>query len=221
MESQNEQITLSGKELEEFQAYKAQQIKKAAVVKAKEDREAYAEMVDDEICAAIPLLKEVSKNICEAKSKVLANFETILKFKEDILKRVKEDQKSHTFTHSSGTMRLTIGRHNCDKWKDTVSDGVAIVKEECLSLIQDDVTRALVKQMLRLLSPDSEGNLKASKALQLRNMANDLNRERLNEGITIIEEAYIPSFSKIYIYAECLDEKTGKWASVPLGMTEA
>ena len=75
--------------------------------------------------------------------------------------------------------------------------------------------------MMRLLARDAAGNLKASKALQLRKLANELNNERLNEGITIIEEAYIPTLTKSFIYAEYKDEKTGAWKSVPLGMTEA
>ena len=141
--------------------------------------------------------------------------------KADVLRRVKEDQKSHTFTTSDGTRRIIIGRHQCDGWKDTVNDGVAIVKEACLSLIKDDTTRALVNQMMRLLSRDAAGNLKANKALQLRKLANELNDERLNEGITIIEEAYIPQLSKTYIYAEYKDEKSGAWKQIPLGMTEA
>ena len=74
---------------------------------------------------------------------------------------------------------------------------------------------------MRLVARDSAGNLKASKALQLRKLANDLNNDRLNEGITIIEEAYIPSFSKTYIYAEVRDEKTGAWKQIPLSMTES
>lgn len=214
-------VMMTAEEAAQFAAYKADKARKEAAEKARADREAYSKMVDEEVVSTIPVLRELSSDISSVKTAVLENFQTILKMKSDVLKRGKEDQRSHTFTTSDGKARITIGRHACDGWKDTVNDGVAIVKEACLSLIKDETTRALVNQIMRLLSRDSAGNLKASKALQLRKLANDLGSDRLNEGITIIEEAYIPSFSKTYIYAEVREEKTGAWKPIPLGMTEA
>lgn len=214
-------VQMTAEEVARYEEFKASQAKKKATEQAKRNRETYASMVDDEVTSALPVLQELSADISSVKGKVLENFAAILTMKAEVLNRVKDDQKSHTFTHSDGTKRITIGRHCCDGWKDTVNDGVAIVKESCLELIKDDTTRALVNQMMRLLSRDSAGNLKASKALQLRKLANELNNERLSEGIAIIEEAYIPSFSKTFIYAEIKDEKSGAWKTVPLGMTEA
>lgn len=223
MENFNETrtVTMTAEEAAQFAAYQAEKTRKEAAAKAKEARETYAKMVDDEVITAIPMLKELSNDISRVKGQVLDNFQTILQMKSEVMKRVKEDQRSHTFTTSDGNARIIIGRHACDGWKDTVNDGIAIVKEACLSLIKDDTTRALVNQIMRLVARDAAGNLKATKALQLRKLANDLNNDRLNEGITIIEEAYIPSFSKTYIYAEVRDEKTGAWKQIPLGMTEA
>lgn len=220
-ENKTTTVQMTADEAAKYEQFKASQAKKEATEQAKRNRETYASMVDDEVTSALPVLQELSADISSVKGKVLENFAAILTMKAEVLNRVKDDQKSHTFTHSDGTRRITIGRHCCDGWKDTVNDGVAIVKESCLELIKDDTTRALVNQMMRLLSRDSAGNLKASKALQLRKLANELNNERLSEGITIIEEAYIPSFSKTFIYAEIKDEKSGAWKTVPLGMTEA
>ncbi|MEG1886273.1 MAG: DUF3164 family protein [Muribaculaceae bacterium] len=220
-ENKTTTVQMTADEVAKYEQFKASQAKKEATEQAKRNRETYASMVDDEVTSALPVLQELSADISSVKGKVLENFAAILTMKAEVLNRVKDDQKSHTFTHSDGTRRITIGRHCCDGWKDTVNDGVAIVKESCLELIKDDTTRALVNQMMRLLSRDSAGNLKASKALQLRKLANELNNERLSEGITIIEEAYIPSFSKTFIYAEIKDEKSGAWKTVPLGMTEA
>lgn len=214
-------VQMTAEEAARYAEFKAAEEKKAAAERAKKDRETYAKMVDEEVAATLPVLAGLSAEIAGVKTKVLENFNAALKMKSEVLKRTKDDQKSHTFTHSEGWGRVTIGRHCCDGWKDTVNDGVAIVKEACLALIKDDTTRALVNQMMRLLARDTAGNLKANKALQLRKLANELNNERLNEGITIIEESYIPSFSKTFIYAEVKDEKTGAWKSIPLGMTEA
>ena len=96
-----------------------------------------------------------------------------------------------------------------------------MVKDACMDLIKDDTTRALVNQIMALMSPDKDGNLKAAKALQLRKLADELHNDRISEGVQIIEEAYIPSLSKTYIYGEVKDEQTGAWKSIPLGMTEA
>ena len=201
-EEKKQAVMMTEAQLAEYEAYQRAKAAKTAKEQAKRDRAAYG-------------------TISAVKGEILERFSAILQMKADVLRRVKEDQKSHTFTTSDGTRRIIIGRHQCDGWKDTVNDGVAIVKEACLSLIKDDTTRALVNQMMRLLSRDAAGNLKANKALQLRKLANELNDERLNEGITIIEEAYIPQLSKTYIYAEYKDEKSGAWKQIPLGMTEA
>lgn len=214
-------VQMTAEEASQYAEFKAQQSKLAAAKRAKQARKDYAQMVDDEVAAAMPVLHELSVDITTVKAKVLDNFDAVLTMKADVLGRVKEGQASHTFTHSDGTRRITIGRHTCDGWRDTVGDGVAIVKEACLALINDDTTRALVNQIMRLLARDAAGNLKANKALQLRRLANDLNNDRLNEGITIIEESYIPTFSRTYIYPEYRDDKSGAWRQIPLGMTEA
>ena len=219
--SETRTVQMTAEEAAQYEAFKAAQAKKAEAEQAKKDREVYGQMVDEEIERALPMLQKLSGSISTTKRTIEENFRQILDMKADVLKRTKDGQKSHTFTNSEGTKRITIGRRCCDGWKDTVNDGIAIVKDACLALIKDDTTRALVNQIMRLLSRDAAGNLKASKALQLRKLANDLNNEQLNEGITIIEEAYIPSFTRTFIYAEFKDEKTGAWTPVPLGMTEA
>lgn len=221
MNNETKTVQMTAEEAAQYEAFKAAQAKKAETEQAKKDREVYSRLVDEEIDRALPMLQELSGSISATKRSVEENFRQILDMKADVLKRTKDGQKSHTFTNSEGTKRITIGRRCCDGWKDTVNDGIAIVTEACLALIKDDTTRALVNQIMRLVSRDAAGNLKATKALQLRKLANDLNNERLNEGITIIEEAYIPSFTRTFIYAEFKDEKTGAWKSVPLGMTEA
>ena len=182
---------------------------------------AYDELVDQAIDEAFPRLQNVSDSLKMTKKSVQGAFAAILEMKRDVLQLTKEKQRSHTWTHSNGKLRITIGSHKCDGWKDTVTDGVQMVKDACMDLIKDDTTRALVNQIMALMSPDKEGNLKAAKALQLRKLADELHNDRISEGVQIIEEAYIPSLSKTYIYGEVKDEATGAWKSIPLGMTEA
>ncbi len=220
MTDETKTVQMTAEEAAEYEAFKAANAKKVAAEKAKADRATYSQMVDDELAEAIPVLRDLSGDIKTVKATVLENFEAILKMKADVLNLTKDDQKSHTFTHSEGDRRITIGRYATDGWKDTVNDGIAIVKESVTGLIRDPETKALVNQILRLLSRDAAGNLKANKVLQLRKMADELHNDRLNEGIMIIEEAYVPNLTKTFIRAEHKDDK-GMWHYIPLGMTEA
>lgn len=211
---------MTAQEAAQYEAFKAEQQKKAAAEKARKDRETYGQLVDEQIGKAIPMLRELSGDIRTVKGKVIENFRQILDMKAEVLKRTKDGQKSHTFTNSEGNMRITIGRCVVDGWRDTVEDGIAIVKESVIGLIKDDQTKALINQIMRLIARDQAGNLKANKVLQLDKLAAELDNDRLNEGIAIIKEAHIPNFSKTYIRAEYQDTN-GMWQYIPLGMTEA
>jgi Protein of unknown function (DUF3164). len=220
MEEIKQKVEMSAEELAEFERYKEEKVRREGKARAKENWEVYARMVDEEIARSIPELQQISGKIREAKERVLDNFKALLEMKGDVLGKIKDGQKSHTFTNSEGDMRITIGRCYTDGWRDTVDDGIAMVKEAVLALVKDPATKALVDQILRLLSRDKEGNLKANKVLQLDRLAADLNNERLNEGITIIKEAHLPTLTKTYIRAEYKDDDGG-WHYIPLGMTEA
>lgn len=220
MREEKKQVEMTAEEAAEFERFREEKAKKDAAAKAKENRATYAQMVDDEIEAALPILRELSEEIKTVKSTVLDNFDAVLSMKADVLKLTKDKQRSHTFAHSNGQSRIIIGRYVTDGWRDTVDDGITIVKEAVTELIKDPETKALVNQILRLLSRDAAGNLKAGKVLQLRKMAEELHNARLNEGITIIEEAYLPAPSKNYIRAEYKD-KNGAWCSIPLSVTES
>ena len=132
---------------------------------------------------------------------------------------VKDDQRSHTFTNSEGTKRIVVGHYLLDNYRDTVDEGIAMVKGYIESLAKDDESRTLVKTILRLLSRDSSGALKAQRVLQLRRLAEETKDERFIEGVRIIEDSYQPSPSKDYIRA-AVRSKSGVWESVPLSMTE-
>ncbi|MDR2130999.1 MAG: DUF3164 family protein [Odoribacteraceae bacterium] len=203
-----------------FAAWKAEQERKESLEAARRERATYGQLVDAELEGAMPVLRGLSEEIQRVKRATLDNFGSILAMKREVLKITREGQESHTFTNSRGDARVIIGHHVTDGWRDTVEEGIAIVKESVVGLIKDAETRALVNQILRLLSRDREGNLKAARVLQLRKMAEELRNDRLNEGIAIIEEAYLPATSRVYIRARYKDED-GNWRNVPLGMTEA
>lgn len=215
----SEQVTMSAAERAEWEAFKAEKAKKEAAEQRRQQRETYASMVDDELRATLPVLQELSEQIKTVKNTVFGNFDAILKMKSEVLGLTKDDQRSHTFTTSDSKLRLTLGVNTIDGYRDTVEDGIAMVKAYIESLAKDETSKALVNAVLRLLSRDQSGNIKASRVLQLRKMAEETGNERFIEGVQIIEESYQPTATKKYIRAEYKNEK-GAWVNIPLGMTD-
>ena len=222
MEERSKQtVLMTEEEKAEFEAFQQAKARKAAEEKAKADREMYRQMVDEEIENSIPVLLGISEEIKESKQKVLDNFKAILAMKSDLFKtKMRNDQRSHTFTNSAGDKRITLGVYVTDGYRDTVEDGIAIVKEYIASLANDAKTQALGNMVFRLLSRDAKGTLKASRIVQLRKVAEDTGDARFMEGVRIIEESYQPEVSKQFIRAEMKD-RNGMWRPIPLGMTES
>lgn len=212
-------VEMTAEEQARFAQFKAEEEKKAAAAKAKADRETYKQMVDDEVEAAIPILLELSCDIKTVKQKVIDNFRSVLAMKAELFK-ARAEQRTHTFTNSDGNMRIILGQYTTDGYRDTVEDGIAIVKEYITSLAKDTETQALVNMVFRLLARNAQGTLKASRIVQLRKIAEDNGNERFLEGVRIIEESYQPTVSKQFIRAEVRNDN-GAWKQIPLGMTES
>ena len=220
MTEEKKAVEMTDEELKQFNEFKAEQAKKNAKEQAKRDREAYRDLVDETIDKTVPALMCLSQGIKETKQSILDDFRHVIEMKADVLKLKKDGQRSDTFTNSQGDKRITIGVYTTDGYRDTVEDGIAIVKEYIEGLASDEKTKALVKMVLRLLARDAKGTLKASRVVQLRQIAEETGSDRFMEGVQIIEEAYQPAISKQFIRAEVKNEN-GAWVCVPLGMTEA
>lgn len=215
----SEQVTMSAAERAEWEAFKAEKAKKEAAEQRRQQRETYAQMVDDELEQALPELLNLSRDIKTTKDTVFGNFAAIIDMKAELFGTKDGGQYSHTFTNSDSTLQLTLGVNTVDGYRDTVEDGIAMVKAYIESLAKDETSKALVNAVLRLLSRDQSGNIKASRVLQLRKMAEETGNERFIEGVQIIEESYQPTATKKYIRAEYKNEK-GAWVNIPLGMTD-
>jgi len=213
-----ETVEMTAEERQEFAAFKEAKQKKEAEAKRKADREAYTALVDETIETVMPRLMNISDEIARRKTEAAEALRGALEMKAELF-GVKDDQRSHTFTNSEGTKRIVVGHYLLDNYRDTVDEGIAMVKGYIESLAKDDESRTLVKTILRLLSRDSSGALKAQRVLQLRRLAEETKDERFIEGVRIIEESYQPSPSKDYIRA-AVRSKSGVWESVPLSMTE-
>lgn len=216
---ESELVKMTPEERAEFEAFRAAKLKKEAEAKAKEERETYKLLVEESINKAFPRLVEISDRLRLEKQEVTDIFKVAIEMKEQIF-GIKSDQLSHTFSSLDGSKRITIGRYVTDNWADTVNEGIAKVTEAIQGLARDDNSKALVKAVLRLLSKDSKGTLKASRVLQLRKMADESGLQEFVDGVKIIEESYQPVTSKLYIRCEqkVADEA---WQIIPLGMTEA
>lgn len=220
-EIRKQTVEMSADEMAAFEAFKVAQAQAVAEAKAKEERENYKVLVDDEIERSIPILLTISENIKESKQQVLDNFRSIIDLKSDLFKtKVKDNQRSHSFTNSDGNKRIILGYHVSDDYRDTVKEGIDMVEDYISGLANDEKTQALVSMVLRLLARDAKGTLKASRIIQLRKIADEIGAEEMLQGVKIIEESYQPSVSKQYIRAEVKDDN-GVWRSIPLGMTEA
>ena len=214
-------VQVTEAELAELQALREEKAKKEAADRRKAERERYAELVDAQVKSAVNSLTMLSDYIAQVKKEVFFDFETILAMKAEVLEQSKDNQRTHTFTNSDSSMRITLGVHTVDGYRDTVEDGIAMVMEYIQSLATDDNSRVLVSAITRLLARDKHGTIKASRVLQLRKMAEESNDEKFMEGVKIIEESYQPTTTKRFLRAEIRDAHTNAWVSIPLSVTEA
>lgn len=220
-DKKHNQVNMTDAEFKEFQAYRAEKARKEAELRRKQLREDYARMVDEEIEAAMPELRSVSEDIKTIKGRVIENFRAVIGIKRELLEMKEQEMpRSHTFTNSAGDKKIILGNYVTDGYRDTVEEGIAKVREYIESLASDEKSKALVGMVMRLLSRDSRGTLKASRIVQLRKIADETGSPEFIEGVRIIEESYQPAVSKTFVRAEYKDEN-GIWRQVPLGMTES
>ncbi|MBR4440154.1 MAG: DUF3164 family protein [Bacteroidales bacterium] len=217
---ENARITLSAEEMAEYAAFKKAKAEKAAREERKQNLDAYNKMIDEQVSITIPELQSLAEQLSLVKSAIFDNFKSLLEMKKDIMKMTKDGQRSHTFTSSDGRQRIELGQYELDNYKDTVNDGIAMIKEYISGLAKDSETQSLVDMVLKLLSKDQKGNLKASRVLQLRQMADQIKDPRFLEGVEIIMNSYAPIPSKQFVRAFVKDDKN-MWQAIPLSLTDA
>lgn len=213
-----EQVTMTPEEraeYEEFRAKKAQEREEAA---RKAQREEYARLVDDEVAAAVAQLEELSEQMSTIKKTIFDNFDTIIKMKREVMSLCKpEGQYTHTFTSSDSRCRITLGNRMVDDYRDTVEDGIAMVKDYITSLAKDEDSAQLVGLIMSLLERNKSGALQPSRVIRLRQLADKRQDPRLLEGVKIIEDSYQPYASSTFVQAE-IKGATG-WVTIPLNIS--
>ena len=223
-------VEMTPEEKARFEAFKAEQVRKAKLDAKRIARMQLQQLVDEEMGDAVSALMGCSDTLKTAKSKIFADFDTIMKLRREINEDDNPDsneQFSFTFTSSDGLQRLRIGYNMNDNYLMQVEDGIKKVREYLQSLAKDEASGRLVDAVMSLLSRDQKGNLKASRVLKLSKMAEDSGNETFKEGMAIIRDAYRPTPGKTYIRCQVKTAKTAEdgtqsqeWTDVGLSMAE-
>jgi hypothetical protein len=191
-----------------------------------EDRTTYRKLVDENIPELFKHLAYASEILTKAKKKVFEETKDLVDLKNSIY-GVKIDQQSHTFSTSAGDFTITRGFRIIDGWDDTYMYGVEKIKEYLGVLATDPnpKVKISIKIVQRLLRPDKKGILKASRVIELANMATeisgiapDVDHALFYEGIEILQAAFRPMKSVTFIEASWRDEN-GHTHGVPLSIS--
>ena len=213
-----EQVTMTPEERAEYEEFRAQKAREREEAARKAQREEYARLVDDEVAAAVAQLEELSEQMSTIKKTIFDNFDTIIKMKREVMSLCKPDgQYTHTFTSSDSRCRITLGNRMVDDYRDTVEDGIAMVKDYITSLAKDEDSAQLVGLIMSLLERNKSGALQPSRVIRLRQLADKRQDPRLLEGVKIIEDSYQPYASSTFVQAE-IKGATG-WMTIPLNIS--
>ena len=213
-----EQVTMTPEERAEYEEFRAQKAREREEAARKAQREEYARLVDDEVAAAVDQLKELSEQMATIKKTIFDNFDTIIRMKREVMSLCKPDgQYTHTFTSSDSRCRITLGNRMVDDYRDTVEDGIAMVKDYITSLAKDEDSAQLVSLIMSLLERNKSGALQPSRVIRLRQLADKRQDPRLLEGVKIIEDSYQPYASSTFVQAE-IKGATG-WMTIPLNIS--
>lgn len=184
----------------------------------KNDREAYKQVVNETVQDTFPVLKELHEQLKAVKDLVFSNFDHALDLKREIYGVSSTKQHSHTFTNAEGDISIKIGYRTKESYDDTVDAGIEKVNAYLRGLARDKETEALIETIMSLLSKDKEGNLNASRVIQLERIAEKTGNAEFLDGISIIKDAYKPLRTCRFIEAQLRDED-GKWQALPLAIS--
>lgn len=216
---QTQMVKMTASEARAFEAWQADQRLEAQKRKREEELETYRDLVDEQLDHWVVRFRSLTDDMRSTKAEVLDSFLMVIQMKRDLFGLPEEGQRSHMFTNREATKRIIIGANATDGYLDTVDEGIDMVREYITGLATDDNARTLVDMVLRLLAKDSRGNLKASRVVQLRKIAEEIGAEQFLEGVKLIEDSYQPAMSSTYIRVEEKDQYNN-WIAVPLNITD-
>lgn len=213
-------VEMTPEQKAEFEAFKEMQARKERAEAKKEQRKQLQEMTDSVMAEAVAELMNCNEQLKATKQKVMDTFSTLMELRKEVNEEAgKKEQDTFMFTNSEGTQRIRIGYNLNDNYLDQVEEGIAKVKAYLESLAKDEQSKELISLVLRLLARDQKGNLKASRVIQLGQLAEKSGNEEFQEGMRIIRESYRPTRSKLFIRCS-LKEPEKEWQDLGLGIGE-
>lgn len=189
---------------------------KTAEEQKAEDRKAYKETVNETVPTLIKTLQTVSIALQNVKLDVFQSLRYLLDMKAEAFD-IKQGQQSHSFSDENGN-GISYGFRVNDGWDDTVNAGIDKINNYLQSLAKDENSAKAVAAINKLLKKDAKGNLKSSRVLELRAMADEFNNAVFTDGVDIIQKAFKPVRSSFFIEAWTTDAG-GRKHSVPLSIT--
>lgn len=213
-------VEMTEEEKARYEAFKAAEARKARAEAKREQRRQLQEMTDSVMAEAVAELMECHDRLVATKQSVMETFSTLMELRKEVNEDSgKKEQDTYMFTNSEGTQRIRIGYNMNDNYLDQVEEGIAKVKAYLESLAKDEQSKELISLVLRLLSRDQKGNLKASRVIQLGQLAERSGNEGFQEGMRIIREAYRPTRSRLFIRCS-IKEPEKEWEELGLGIGE-
>lgn len=182
----------------------------------KEKIEEYKNLVDECVIKGIQKARYISEMIANGKKEIQDTFKILIDLKEELY-GIRDNQQSHSFSTRNGNYSITVGYRVVDNFDDTVHTGIAKAKSYINRILKDE-NKELQKVLDLLLKKDKNGNLKASRVIELERIALDINDDELTEGVRIIKEAWKPQKTKTFIEASYKDAN-GNRINIPLSVT--
>jgi len=203
---------------EQFESLKAQVTAKEKEKAEKRENEVlvYKDLVKGAVGDQIKALQIISDTLSLAKKNTFDTFVVLIEMKQKLF-GTKEGQQSYSFSDDNGN-QITIGYRVLDFYDDTLDAGIDLVRRYMDSLAIDKRSAQLVGYINQLLKKDMKGNLKPNRVIELQNMAEKENDEKLIKGVDIIRKSYKPKKSVLYIEASVLSN-TGQKIKVPLSIS--
>jgi hypothetical protein len=189
----------------------------AELARVQEERDAFKALKDEAVRDMFALLSETSAQILERKNTVFDRFGTIRTLKDELFK-TRSNRQSDTYTTEDGRITIKLGNRMYDGWDDTVEVGIRKVKDYLATLARDENSANLIEVIMGLLARDKQGNLKASRVLELERLGERTGDPDLIDGIAIIRRSYRPSPSCQFIEVKYKDG-TGREKSLPLSIS--
>jgi hypothetical protein len=182
----------------------------------KKEKDAYKDLKNIAVEFVFAKLLKSSQELEIAKEKYYNEFDPLLELKCDLYS-VKDDQKSHTWTNEDNTLRIITGYNEIDKYDDTKGVGLVKINNWLDSKVDEESKDAFII-VRELLKPNSNGDLKASRVLDLLKIADEIGDPELLEGVKIIHESRRTVKSNTYIKAQFVNEE-GDWQWLPLSFS--